>query len=92
MKERNLFDKSYDLVQQAMENVIQEVLIELPDGTTHIVYITKLKALKDGGIEINFNTPSEDRKPELYPIVEKCIQTQIEQATEERKRKLIKWW
>lgn len=92
MEERDLFDKSLNLVKEAMKNVLQEVLIVLPDKTSHIVYITDLKAKDDGGIEVGFNTPSEDRKEELYPHVVNCIKAQIEEVSQTRESKVIKWW
>lgn len=86
------FDKSLDIIKESMKGVIQEILLTLPDGTAHMVYITGLKmsdTVKDE-VEVSFNTPSTDRKAELYEHVENCVKIQLEQQFKEIKKK--KFW
>ena len=87
--EKDLFDKSYSLVKESMKNVIQEVLLTLPDGSSHMVYITEMNVIGDNQVEVFFNTPSEDRKEELYPHVIECIKTQYHEA--KSSKKLLGW-
>ncbi len=85
-----VYEKSLELVRSAMKNVIQEILINLPDGTSHIVYITGLNFLDNGSVGIDFSTPSEDRKDELYAHVEKCVKIQIQDYFKKNKKSWFK--
>lgn len=89
-RSERIYQKSLDIVKKAMENVIQEILITLEDGSEHIVYITSLDNIEGNGVSVSFSTLSEDRKAELAPHVEKCIKIQIEQALMEHKKKRFK--
>lgn len=89
-KER-IFKESLKIIQNAMENVIQEILITLEDGSNHLVYITKLD-WNNGQVIIDFATLDQDRKAELIPHVEKCIKIQIEEALAQRKKKRFKFF
>ncbi|ASD52018.1 head vertex assembly chaperone [Pseudomonas phage PspYZU05] len=82
-------DKSLEVIKEAMSNVIQEILITLEDGTTHMVYVMALDAT-DKGIKVEFNTPSKDRKDELAVHVEKCIIAQINSVTKQRRKSWLK--
>lgn len=86
-----VYEKSLGLVREAMKEVIQEILIELPDGTAHIVYIMGLKFSDNRGqVEIDFNTPSEDRKDELYAHVENCVKIQLQEYFTKNKKSWFK--
>lgn len=91
-KER-IFQESLKIVQQAMDNVIQEILITLEDGTSHLVYVTKLN-WNNGQVELDFATLDSERKAELTPHVEKCIRIQLEEAlkTSVKSRKKFKFF
>ncbi len=75
-----MFKKSLEIVQKAMENVIQEILVTLEDGSNHIVYVTSLNIEDDGRVSLEFSTLDESRKAELVPHVENCVKIQIQQA------------
>lgn len=85
-----VYEKSLGVVRDAMKDVIQEILIELPDGTAHIVYIMGLKFSDKNQIEVDFNTPSEDRKDELYVHVEKCVRIQLQEYFSKNKKSWFK--
>lgn len=70
------FEKSHSIIKDAMKNVIQEIVIKLEDGSSHLVYITGLN-IEDGKVSIDWSTPSEDMKEVIGPHVEECIKKQI---------------
>ena len=84
-KER-LFNESLKIIKSAMENVIQEIVIKLEDGSTHIVYVTKLDWV-DGKVVMDFAVLDQERKAELAPHVEKCITMQLQDAFNKRSKK-----
>ena len=86
------YEKSLDIIKQSMGRVIQEMLITLPDGTPHMVYITKINIDPKGKVEVDFGTPSEERKDELILHVEKCITMQINDALQEMNMKKKRWF
>lgn len=87
-----VYNKSLGVIKEAMKRVVQEILITLPDGTSHIVYLTGLKFSDSaaGQVEIEFNTPSTDRKAELYEHVEKCVIIQIQEYFAKNKKSWFK--
>ena len=73
-----IFNKSFDIVKDAMKNVMQEMVITLEDDTAHIVYIHNIDFdQKDSNIIVDFSTLSENRKDDIYPHVVACIEAQI---------------
>lgn len=82
-----MFKKSLEIVQTAMENVIQEILITLEDGSSHVVYVTAIDIQPNGRVSLDFATLDEERKADLTPHVEKCVTMQIQQAMAEIKSK-----
>lgn len=91
IRKERVFNESLKIVRSAMENVIQEILITLEDGSHHIVYITKLDWV-DGKIVMDFAVLDQDRKAELAPHVEKCVTMQVQQAFNERTKKKFKFF
>lgn len=89
-KER-LFNESLKTIQAAMENVIQEILIKLPDGSSHLVYITKLD-WDNGQIIMDFAVLDQERKAELTPHVKKCVTMQVQEAYNARVKKKFKFF
>ncbi|EEX9354439.1 hypothetical protein DVN97_003948 [Escherichia coli] len=89
-KER-LFNESLKIIKSAMENVIQEIVIKLEDGSTHIVYVTKLDWV-DGKVVMDFAVLDQERKAELAPHVEKCITMQLQDAFNKRSKKKFKFF
>lgn len=85
-----IFDKSYKRIQDSMKHVIQEILVTLEDGTTHIVYLMDIK-FKNGQIILDINTPSLDRKEEIYVHAEKCVMMQINELNKQTKRSIFRW-
>lgn len=87
-KGEEIFNESLRVVKDAMKNVVQEILLTLPDGSSHMVYVTGLEMSnnKTGELTVLFNTPSEDRKAELYPHVENCIKIQLQEHFQQKKK------
>lgn len=85
------FEKSLEIIRESMGRVKQEILLTLPDGTPHMVYVTDIKISPKGEVQAEFATPSEDRKNELAEHVVKCVTMQIQQAFDELKSK-DRWW
>lgn len=87
-----IFERSLNVIKKAMKDVKQEIIIQLPDGTSHVVYIMAL-ALNNGNVEYSFSTLSEDRKEELSHHVDNCLKAQIDTILQElnSKRKPIGW-
>lgn len=86
----SLYERSLKIIKDSMGLVKQEILLTLPDGTPHIVYVTDVNISPKGEVSVNFGTPSEERKGELSEHVEKCIKIQIQQELDKIKSK--KWY
>lgn len=84
------YEKSLDIIRKSMGSVKQEIMLTLPDGTAHIVYVMNIVIEKDGKVSVDFGTPSEDRKEELALHVEKCVMMQIQEELDKIKSK--RWW
>lgn len=81
----SIFNKSLDIVKKSLEDIQQEMVIIL-NGEYHIVYINKISVGENGECYIDFNTPSESIKNELYVHVEKCVKLQIESIIKQREQ------
>lgn len=80
-------EEAHNLIKESMKDIKQEMVIIL-DGENHLVYIHEINIDKTGKIEFKFSTPSEDKKEELLPHIEKCIQLQYEDyVVQERDKK-----
>ncbi|AWD90472.1 head vertex assembly chaperone [Erwinia phage Cronus] len=90
-EELKAYEESLRLIKEAMSHVIQEILLTLPDGSAHMVYVNGIKMSETvrGEVEVEFSTPSTERKDELYPHVEDCIKMQL---TEHFAKKPKKSW
>lgn len=84
MKDNEIYDKSLDMIKEAMKTVIAEFVIKLEDGSSHIVYITRFEII-DNKITYDFCTPSIDRAGELEPHVRKIFEKQVESMIAEIK-------
>lgn len=82
--DNTLYDKSLGIIKEAMEDVLQEILITLEDGTDHIVYLTKIEII-GSEVSYGFSTPSEDRKADLTPHVEKILKMQLDEILKSAK-------
>jgi hypothetical protein len=82
--DNTLYDKSLGIIKEAMKDVKQEILIKLEDGTDHIVYVTELQ-ISGNGVSYGFSTPSEDRKAELTPHVERVLKLQLDEILKSAK-------
>ena len=60
------------------------------NGRSHLVYVHKLNISPSGEVTIEFSTPSEAHKDELYPHVEACVKQQIQSALKTKKKSLWK--
>ncbi|ARB05816.1 hypothetical protein fHeYen901_43 [Yersinia phage fHe-Yen9-01] len=87
--EEKIYNKSLSFVKKAMEDVMQEILISLPDASKHMCYIHSIDITPKGKVEVKFSTPSTDRKDELYEHVENCIKLQIESVKQAPKRRFL---
>lgn len=84
------YEKSLEIIRESMGSVKQEILLTLPDGSPHMVYVTKVDISAKGEVTVDFGTPSEDRKNELADHVVKCVTMQLQAAFDELKPKK-KW-
>ncbi|AHY25001.1 head vertex assembly chaperone [Pectobacterium bacteriophage PM2] len=85
------YEKSLKIIKDSMGTVKQEILLTLPDGSSHIVYVMDINISNKGQVTVDFGTPSEERKAELAVHVEKCVTMQINDAL--RNIKMNKrWW
>lgn len=84
------FNESLDLIKKAMKDVVQEMIINLGDGTSHIIYVHKISYL-NGEISVDFSTLSDERKDELWPHVEACVRAQIASVPDpfNRRKKIL---
>ncbi|QQV89432.1 hypothetical protein SJ_14 [Proteus phage SJ_PmiM] len=71
-----IYEKSLNVIQESMKDVIQELLI-LIDNKPHLVYIHSMD-IKKGKVEYDYSTLSELPPNILEPHIEKCIKAQIE--------------
>lgn len=78
-----IIEKAISIVQAAMKDVRQEMLLIDRDGTPHVAYIMNLDY--DNGIVYTFNTPSED-KERVAQLVEECLNAQIQEAMAPKRR------
>lgn len=85
------YEKSLKIIKDSMGSVKQEILLTLPDGSSHIVYVMKVDISPKGQVSVDFGTPSEERKAELAEHVEKCVTMQINEALKEINMKK-RWW
>lgn len=87
------YEKSLEIIRESMGSVKQEILLTLPDGSSHIVYVMKIDISPKGEVAVDFGTPSEDRKNELADHVVKCVTMQIQDAFNElnQKKRWYKW-
>lgn len=81
----SIFNKSLDLIRKGLKNVKQEMIIKI-DDQYHIVYINNIGIDENGECYIEFSTPDESMKDELYVHVEKCVKLQIESIIEQREK------
>lgn len=75
---------SHKIIQDAMKDVVQELLIVDKQGKSHLVFIMGIKY--NDGIEVDFNSPS-GVTDELSELVHEAITAQFKQYYEN----LSKW-
>lgn len=85
------YEKSLKIIKESMGSVMQEILMTLPDGSSHMVYVTKINISGKGQVTVDFGTPSEERKAELAEHVEKCVTLQINEELQKINMKKG-WW
>lgn len=73
----------HSIIKESMKSVKQEIVITLPDGTIHLIYLHDI-SYKGKQLIIDFSTPSEDRKDELGPYVKDCIMAQVNQKSNKK--------
>lgn len=67
-------DKAKSILDEALKDVIQEILILDEKGESHLVYIHKV--FWNNGLRVEFSTPDEN-KDKLTPLVHDAIMKQI---------------
>ncbi|WPJ49531.1 hypothetical protein RCIP0021_00103 [Klebsiella phage RCIP0021] len=83
--------KAKNYIDEAMKDVIQELLINDEKGVAHLVYIHKV--FWDHGLKVEFSTPDEDKEA-LIPLVHDAFYAQIkelEKGSVVPKPKLTLW-
>jgi hypothetical protein len=73
--DKSVFDKSLDIIKEAMSDVMQEMVIII-DNEPHLVYIQSLD-INRGQVEFTYSTLSDVPKEELVQHIENCIKAQI---------------
>ncbi|ADJ55339.1 membrane-associated initiation of head vertex [Escherichia phage Lw1] len=66
--------KTQNILDEAMQDVIQELLINDENDVAHLVYIHKV--YWDNGLKVEFSTPDENKEA-LIPLVHDAIYAQI---------------
>lgn len=66
--------KSKALIDEAMKDVIQELLVIDDQGASHMAYIHRV--YWDNGLKVEFSTPDSDKEA-LIPLVHDAILNQI---------------
>lgn len=66
--------ESKNILDEALKDVIQEILITDEDGKAHLVYVHRI--FWDNGLKVEFSTP-DDNKEALIPLVHDAIFAQI---------------
>lgn len=87
-----IYERSLEIIKESMGHVVQEILINLEDGSAHMVYVTKIDISPKGEVSVEFGTPSETRKAELAEHVEKCVIMQIQEELNKIMNKPKKWF
>ncbi|ANM46552.1 head vertex assembly chaperone [Morganella phage vB_MmoM_MP1] len=77
ISDKSVFDKSLGIIKEAMDDVLQEMVIII-DDEPHLVYIQSLD-INNGKVEFTFSTLSDIPRDVLIPHIENCIKAQIEQ-------------
>jgi len=70
----NTEKESKKILDEAMKDVIQELLINDENDVSHLVFIHKV--YWDNGLKVEFSTPDEN-KEELIPLVHDAILAQM---------------
>lgn len=84
-----LFNKSFEIVKEAMKDVKQELLLTLEDGTNHVVYIHDCRVLNNGQVETDFSTLTEGRQEEIAHGVEMCMRSQLDRPSHVPKKRRL---
>nr|AFN69888.1 initiator of head vertex [Aeromonas phage Aes120] len=87
---KNLND-AHALIQHAMENVKQELLIIDKSGKSHLVYIFDAH-IHDGKLHVDYKAVNEN--DEIHQLVHEAMNAQINQIMKEDKEKEENepWW
>lgn len=67
--------KAKNKLDEALSDVIQEILVIDEAGKSHLVYVHKI-FYEGGKLQVEFSTP-DDNKEALIPLVHAAIQEQI---------------
>ena len=80
-KKPNSIEEAHDMIKEAMENVMQEVVIIDESGEHHLIYVHSIKADNRGKVDIEYSTHSN--REHVYPYLVKAITAQLEEINEE---------
>lgn len=67
--------ESKSVIDEALKDVIQEILINDENGKSHLVYIHRI--FWSNGLKVEFSTPDENKEA-LIPLVHDAIYAQIQ--------------
>lgn len=76
MKSPRTLDEAHELIQEAMKDVIQELIVIDNKGEHHMIYVHGIE-YNNGKIAIDYSTPSD--YDYVFPYVQDAIRLQIEE-------------
>ena len=89
-KKPTSLEEAHGLIQEAMKDVIQELIIVDEEGEHHIVYIHNVEYDPDTkGIMVDYSTPSD--RDVVYPHIIKALTAQIKDVEEKIKQNSL-WY
>lgn len=86
VSDEEIYQKSLETIQQAMKNVVQEIVLIDKQGKHHISYVTKLEYI-DNMVVFEFCTPSEE-KDIVEELTRECLEIQIKEVLNRPKKSL----
>lgn len=84
--DKDLEDKAVSTIQEAMKNVVQEIVLIDKSGKSHISYVTKL-CYEDNKVVFEFCTPSKE-KDIVEQLTRECLEAQIKEVLNRPKKSL----
>lgn len=83
----NVEQRTKEILDKALSDVIQELMIIDNSGNSHIAYIHRV--FWDNGLQVEFSTPDGDKEA-LIPYVHAAMNEQIQQYARENPQEIPK--